>query len=305
MFLVWCISAGLNLQGEVDITEPRYLCDKHFSGNYVSSQARRKMLVHTAIPFKWKEDIDIESPPDFHIIGTIPEKKRKIREYTLNELATRPISMLHHKSPPKVLNQRRSSNRLSGNSSTSQQEAEEDEDSQSTEEQNEEAYKIESVSPAALKPSITLSDEQPHYEEFLIQPQLRKKFQYIFVKPKLKTVDNMPNVSRVMIRNTGVVTEQHVTEKEEKEEECYVEDADISSTNLESTVERLEEITAVTNKQTEALESYSEFIFNGEKYVQMPKRIFEAELEKVRKESEQSKSLLRKLKTYLLKMDLD
>lgn len=293
--LAWATFAGLDLQGEVDLTDTRYLCDKHFSKNYVSTQSRRKMLVHTAVPFKYKSDLDELAPPGFHIIGSVPEKRRKVREYSLNELSPQPAPAVHN-SPPKILNRKRSSNRLSQNFLAAKHE--QDEDSQSTEEQTEETFKLEPFSPAKQSISLPESPQQCH-NELLIQPQPRKRVQYILVKSKPKPAECLPSVSRVLIRNSQVSVEQPVVREEE---ESFIEDANISSSSLDPIIEKFE---PSTSKSSEPIESYSEFIFNGEKFVQMPKRIFEAELEKVRKEGEKSKQLLRKLKGYLNKIDLD
>lgn len=48
---VWCLNAGLNLHGKVDINETRYLCERHFHSKYINIQARRKVLVHTGKAF--------------------------------------------------------------------------------------------------------------------------------------------------------------------------------------------------------------------------------------------------------------
>lgn len=277
--LVWCLNAGLDLKGEIDITETRYLCDQHFSTNYISNQARRKMLVHTAIPEKWSGNVADE--PDFTIVGSPPEKKRKMRDYPNLELVSKPQPMkFSPKSPPTVLN-RRTSNRLTATSTPFQ----EDDESQTTDDQTEETYQIERVSAVKLKDE-RLSSHQT-VEEILIRPQTSKRVQYIFVKPKMKPGEQ---VTKTPTRN-----------QEQAEVDYPPEDMDITSTNLESSSGE----TVEASKPCEALEGYSEFIFDGEKFVQMPKRVFEAEKEKVRKEAERCKLLLRKLKSHLLKMDLD
>lgn len=289
---IWCT---LDLQGEVDLSDARYLCDKHFSKNYISNQSRRKMLVHTAVPFKYKSDLDELASPGFHIIGSVPEKKRKLREYSLNELSPQPAPAVHIDTP-RILNRKRPSNRSSRHFLAAKHE--QDEDSQSTEEQTEETFQLESISPTKQSISLPESHQQCH-NELLIQPQPRKKVQYILVKSKPKPAECLPSASRVLIRNSQVSVEQPVVEEEE---EPFIEDANISSSSLDPIIEKVE---PSTSKSSEPIESYSEFIFNGEKFVQMPKRIFEAELEKVRKEGEKSKQLLRKLKGYLNKIDLD
>ena len=53
------------------------------------------------------------------------------------------------------------------------------------------------------------------------------------------------------------------------------------------------------------LEGYSEFIYQGEKHVQMPKRVFEAEMDKSKKMVEQYRKILKNLKAQLNVLDLD
>lgn len=293
------------MRGEVDITETRYLCDKHFGGKYINNQARRKMLVHTAIPDKWRDDVDITGSPNFTIIGSQPEKKRKFREYTMSELSASPADLrLTTKSPPTVLNQRRSSSRF-GQLSMSPHERD-DNDSQTTDDQSEETYKI------ATKLSKIEDDsaQNTFYEEVFLQPQRQKKVQYIVVKPKRKSAEQVAATSNTLVINAFKHEKSSeeidtIDDDEVQHEAVYLhEDANISSSSIEALDEKASEDLTEPEKTNETMESYSEFIFNGEKYVQMPKRVFEAEKEKVRKESERYKSLLRKLKGHLNKMDL-
>lgn len=290
IFLVWVQYSGLELSGEVDITEARFLCDKHFSGNYISNQARRKMLVHTAIPEKWNIDVDdeVENPP-FKIIGCPPEKRRKLREYSAQELVSKPEISL--KFPPTVLNKE------SASRTSIFQESFEDDESQGTEDQTEETFNIQE----------TGVKSEPYYEKNKkLTPT--QKVQYILVQPKAKPAEQLAKMSTTVVRNLRVRPQVQQAEIQEDEETCIVEDPDISSNNieiLESEPKVDESPSPQTSKKSEDLENYSEFIFAGEKYVQMPKRVFEAEKEKIRKESEKYKLLLRKLNGHLNKMDLD
>lgn len=91
---------------------------------------------------------------------------------------------------------------------------------------------------------------------------------------------------------------QPTVSDEPKEEETFflTEEGNISSTNVEQ--KEVEEQPA-TYKKSSPVENYSEFIFNGEIYVQMPKRVFEAEKEKIRGESAKYKEMLLKLRTQI------
>lgn len=258
------------------------------------------MLVHTAVPKMWKDSIDLVENSSFSIVGAPPEKRRKMREYSNSELS----SKHHHvtmKTPPTVLNQeRRSTRRVSVHSSSSLQELVDEEESQN-EDQPEETYQIESVTPMKSSNNIT-------YEDIMLRPQSGKKVQYIFVKPKVKPAEQIAKMSTAVIRQRQPRLKLEEVEVDEAQFEHvpFVEDENISSSNIETIEEKhIESAVPEHPKDNESLENYSEFIFNGEKYVQMPKRIFEAEKEKLKQETERLKSLLRKLKVHLNKMDLD
>lgn len=304
------VNAGLNIKGEVDITETRYLCDKHFSGKYINNQARRKMLVHTAIPEKWNEDVDVTENPSFTITGTQPERKRKFRDYSTygtNDLSSKPANLrLTLKSPPTLLNQRRSSSHFGQLCSPSHEG--DDNDSQTTDDQSEETYKI------ATKMSKIEHDQLQNtfYEEVFLEPKRQKKVQYIVVKPKKKSGE--PAMANTLILNTckrEILSEDVATVQEDDREDdtqneavYFHEEDNISSTNVEALQDKTPETSPGPEKLNDSMKNYSEFIFNGEKYVQMPKRVFEAEKEKVSREAERYKNLLRKLKERLNKMDL-
>lgn len=90
----------------------------------------------------------------------------------------------------------------------------------------------------------------------------------------------------------------------------FPDDADISSTNVEDKrPEPTREASADAepaqqNDSTNLPAGYKEFIYEGKMWVQMEKTVFEGELEKARNEAERYKTLLRKLKGHLNKLDL-
>lgn len=287
------MNAGVVLHGEVDVNEPRYLCEQHFSSKYINKQSRRKMLVHTAVPRKWSAEID---EPQFVIVGSQPDRKRKFSNINLTEIN---LSVLPDKSKTLV---RRSSSRLVENTSASSIEAvEENEVQEMVDEQ------IEETTETPRKTMKTEVHPTVSYEEMhLGETNHGSKVQYIVVKPKAKVANNTPRILNISL-NSQLLSAKKVYENfEQLEPEETEEVGDISSTNIETFEdEKNQEMAMNESKKSEALESYSEFIFNGEKYVQMPKRVFEAEKEKVRKEAERCKHLLRKLKKHLNNMDLD
>jgi hypothetical protein len=279
--LVWANYAGLNLKGDVDITEARYLCEKHFSQNYISNQSRRKMLVHTAIPKKHSEDASDE--PNFTIFNSTTPKKRKICEYSMQDLQAK--HSVKVETNPKTNNfQKRTSSRISKSPTTSNVNEE-------IEEYNTEVQ-FETISPS----KIVKLDVDPVQQEVFERPQA--KVQYYFVKQKVKPAEQIAKMSTTVIRNPRLAHEDG--EKSSFNlmvEELMGEEQDITS----SLVDFEEEATPVSlpTPPIESLENYSEFIFSGEKYVQMPKRVFEAENEKIRKEAEKYKNLLQIFKNHL------
>lgn len=131
------------------------------------------------------------------------------------------------------------------------------------------------------------------YEEVIIPPNKRS---YKCVVVKQKKSKSPPKMPMNYIQPTA--------DSEDNKEETFflTEEGNISSTNIEKGPEiEEEEVPNVSDykKSSQAVESYSEFIFNGEIYVQMPKRIFEAEKEKIRAETNKYKASLQRLKKQI------
>lgn len=232
------------------------------------------MLVYTAVPEKWKENIDEE--PKFTIVGTPPKRGKRFMHNTYGDILTSTISTTI--SPPTILNVRRSSSRFPTTLDVEEQ-------------PSEEQFSIQ---------SIEIDDANTVYEEIVLPEPSPRKFPKYVLRPKIGT-------EPFATEFTEVPPQKRVKQNEEEFYSEEVDDANISSSNMEASEEKKEEenVQETTNMTSDQLENYSEFIFNGEKYVQMPMRVFEAEKEKIRKESERCRLLLRKLKSHLSKMDLD
>lgn len=255
------------------------------------------MLVHTAVPKKWKSDIN--EAPQFTIVGSQPDKKRKFPSITLADVETN--KQLELPSLPNETTVRRLSNRLLESTLASSIEASDVNEVQEDEEHIEEFVETQSK---MVKMETSSPNNDDNYIE-VAQPR-RSRIQYIVVKPKAKA----PNAPRILnaihVLNSQVSNVKEIYENyEQAETETPEEIADISSTNIEASEEEKTPDVSIKSIKTDELENCSEFIFNGEKYVQMPKRVFEAEKERVRKESDRCKQLLRKLKQHLNNMDLE
>lgn len=267
-------------------------------------------MFNSAIPEPWIDDIELSDDPGFTVFGSLPERKRKIREYSISELSSKPTSNLTEKVSPTLLN-KRSSSQISIASSSVQDIA--DIDSHITRDHSGETYKIETKRSKAdnnMNESI--------FEEVVLLPQTQKtppKFRYLYLKSKGKSEKkNTPIMTNIESRESPKPdsdTEQFVKIEEDEEEvpSYFTLDADISSTNLDDKRSDPTQVSSPENAQqtvsTMTLPAgCKEFIFEGKIWVQMEKELFEGELEKVRKEADRYKSLLRKLKGHLNKLDL-
>lgn len=232
--LVWCKNAGLEFEENVvDMNETRFLCDKHFSKNYISSQSRRKMLVHTAIPVKFAETVILNNSRNLTVVGGSSFRKRKIRELD--------IEALEESAPKSIVNDENCEFVLE----------------RIQDEEENETFEIEE--------SDNLNEEKDNVQ-FLVVSENESK-QTIRKKPKENLIPVFQEVE-------------------------LVEDDEQSTSH---------ETPAISAPQQ--LEGYSEFIFSGEKYVQMPKRTFDAEKRKLTDEIEKYKNMLKKMKTFLNKID--
>lgn len=221
------------------MTELRYLCDKHFSQNYISTQSRRKMLVHTAVPLKEKfsDDLDSVDLSSIKVVGVPVAKKRKLREYDIEVLTTKA----------------KDSN---------------------------EVVKIVNEVPKLKQNSINLGEGS-----------------------EVSDISEIPEYNTKHDENYEVVVVQPKSDDFQKSQDqtevFYYED----ETEEHSSFETKEKVVETQKNDLTSLEGYTEFIFGSEKYVQMPKRIFEAEKQKLINETEKYKSIISRLKIFLNKID--
>jgi hypothetical protein len=279
--------------------EPRYLCETHFSKNYISNQSRRKMLVHTAVPKPHIDDLESISEPKINLIGSPPTKKTKLNGYNdaLTISATRNL---------KTIQVQRRTNRM-----TEAKKSIEEPDTETEEETNESHFKIEEVTAANTNQDLT--------EEVLIEkPKTKKRIQYIVVSSKrplsTETAAKLVVKSRTKKKEESSMPIEIVDIQEQLNDDAFFEyieeDPSITSTNVDIAEEKSvvvvepTDISAQTDiSQNKSDSQYSEFIFGGEIFVQMPKRVFEAEKQKLRTEAEMYKNILKKFKKELDQID--
>ena len=251
------------------------------------------MLVHTAVPEKWNEDI-LNYDLEFTVTGESAEKKRKsqfsLRESFDNQINTQPAIILNNK---KIKLDDSMNEETFDNQITTQQPAiilnnqkiKLDDSLNSNEETIE---MIESDG------GTTGTNHDIVYEEVVIPPA-KRSYKCVVVKQKKpkSPVKTIMNYTQPKVRD------------EPKDEETFflTEEGNISSTKVEQKeMEEEEEVQQPPSYKKSSLssvESYSEFIFNGEIYVQMPKRVFEAEKEKIRAESGKYKAMLLNLRKQI------
>ena len=235
------------------------------------------MLVHTAIPKKWSDFEDFE--PNFTLVGSQSARKRKLKDNSFHDTS------LHTKysrtTSSTTQNTRRASNRFSPSTSSEQVEANEND----------------------------LTEEDFHAreqtkQEAIISLSPQKKFNYIVVKQRspeaqknVKVEIKTPPPAKTVILNTF----KSPKGLSEDESEVINEEVYFTETLVDAD-ERIHEHAAIPEEKEVTMEGYSEFIFSGEKFVQMPKRVFEAEKEKIKREAEKYKNMLKKLKGQLNKM---
>lgn len=259
-FLAWVRNSGMELNDVENMLEPRYICENHFSKNYISNQSRRKMLVHTAIPEPHK-DMESENP----LISK---------------------------------NVRRTSNCITADTSISLEAPDTE-----TEEENELNFKLQKTTRA--------KNEDSQFEEVIIeQPKPKKRLQYIVLSSKrpLTTETAAKLVVKSRAKQKEEVPVEIIDMQEQLNHEAFMEYHEEEQSIWNNDVEIVEERSIAVAETTDAakteaspskVDSFSEFIFAGEMYVQMPKRVFEAEKQKLRNEVEKYKNILKKFKKEL------
>lgn len=238
-FLVWCRNAGLKFNEMiVDMNEPRFICDKHFSPNYISTQSRRKMLVYTAVPIKCTgAATEPNQNRGIKLVGGSATKKRRLRE--LNDEELEDVSTVKTVGSPEI-----------------------------AEVESETILTLGRIDDNIKDGEMETFEVEDECEAFRDQD----KVEYILT-------DDTPSPAKPY---SGA-----------KRRQSYL------SVDLES-----ENEDQPTFKPSDApLDGYSEFIFSGEKYVQMPKRVFEAEKQKLIDEVDKYKNMLNKIKVFLNKVD--
>lgn len=225
--LVWLINAGIKIKNnQIDMNETRFLCDKHFTQNYISSQSRRKMLVHTAIPKKYSDETEDVDMMAIKVVGSPVIKKRRIHEFDMESL-------------------------------TNPKESARSDDESTAIKTNQQKYKV------------------------------------VVVPSKHQNILN--KIPQNKIEQNEIIYYEEITDEVQTHENEEI----IEQEQPSSPLKIAEEV-----KDPSTLEGYSEFIFSGEKYVQMPKRIFDAEKQKMKDEIEKYKKILANVKTFINKIDI-
>lgn len=228
------------------------------------------MLVHTAVPKKYREDLVLDEgePKDFTIVVDTQKQPRK------NRFASR----------DNVDND----NHLANRSKLKRKWDETAEDIESIEYFNESAATNEQV-----VENLNL------YEETVIPAPPREAKKYIVMKSKNAKLTHLKLSSPKKIINCVEPTRAAETE----ETFFLTEEGNIASSSGFSDgkfkVNTSNNDPVAPLSKPVSLENCTEFIFNGELYVQMPKRVFDAEKERVKAEAENYRKALLELGTKI------
>jgi hypothetical protein len=223
------------------------------------------MLVHTAVPNKWKEDLVIDEgePKNFTMVAEKAPKARKSSYMPRNS-----VSESQMISPAVHNNRKRRFN-----------------------DPVEEVEQILYDDPNQVLEGTEIVEQEVVYEEVTIPAvKEQKKQNFIILKPR--TSDPAPKKIMNYIRPA--------TTQKEGTSFFLTEEGNLASTSNRDQsikVEKSEKRVLATQIPSPPLESFTEFIFSGELYVQMPKRVFEAERDRLRAEVDKYKEILMEIRS--------
>lgn len=230
------------------------------------------MLVHTAIPIKWKEDLEVveEIPENVKIIAEKSPKLTKSKYLPRISPVAIETPKTHNHHLHQMLKRK-------------------------WEDKNIQEVVIDNNASTEIPNPVI---EEEHLEAIESQPSLppkdHKKSTFIILKPnKMKQ-----NISPSIVRNYIKIPE---TQKEE-ENFFLTEEGNIASSFKSPEKKKVRTHESASKTREEPLENCTEFIFNGELYVQMPKRVFEGERERLKAECERMKESLLDLRAKIDEM---
>ncbi|CAO1412585.1 unnamed protein product [Diamesa serratosioi] len=318
-FAVWVENSGLDIKGNIDLNKARFLCDKHFSNNYISFQSRRKMLVHTAIPMHHNgthELIPSSKSKTFKLVDmgestqlTSKHEKSEIEE-AIKSINGNNLKSITLKIPAMRPKSNRQSMYVKGETNCSlivdeplqEQEpmivSEVKDDVESMVENatklhfenNEENIAIETEDLNEFLPRIKRSREECSPTN--ASPSKKKKVKIIYVHKK------RPEVIKEAVINFD--------KKDDKTMVCSEEDITLINNDKPKILNNSDVVEIKPMFQHGiSMSNRSEFIFNGEMYVQMSKRNYEAEKLKLQNEVDHYKALLKQLKDQVLAINID
>ena len=326
-FAVWVENSGLEMKGNIDLNKARFLCDKHFSNNYISFQSRRKMLVHTAIPMHHKgthELIPSSQSNTFKLVEmgeSSPQLTSKIEKSEIEEAIksingnnsnnskniTLKIPAMRPKSNRQAIFVKRETNRnLIVNTEADHLPLQEQEPMTITMVKDDEDHLVEHATKHHFENNEeNIAIETEDLNEFLpcikrsldessppnASPAKKRKVKIIYVQKKRSDVTKEAvNSYDKTDEKTMVCLEEDVTSSNEKPKI-------LNNSDIVEFKPMFQHGLSMSNR--------SEFIFSGEMYIQMSKRNYEAEKSKLQKEVDHYKALLKQLKEHVLSINTD
>ena len=319
-FAVWVENSGLEIKGNADLNKPRFLCDKHFSNNYISFQSRRKMLVHTAVPMHHNGAHNLipslqsntfkivevgESSPRSTIKPDKVETEEAIKSINMNnnKIPTVRIPAMRPKTNRQSILVKRESNRIVRRATEDLTQQEPDAITITLEKEDQDP--LNSAKLLFENDEENISLETDDLDEFLPctkrslddssstndSPVKKRKVKIIYVQKKRPEAMKEADID--------------VVKNDEKTKVCLEDDVKSSSEKPKILNKSESEELKPMIQPGVPTSNRSEFIFNGEMYVQMSKRNYEAEKTKLHKEIDYYKALLRKLKYQVMSINID
>jgi hypothetical protein len=288
----WLEICGLKA-GDTEKSEMKFLCEKHFSRRYIARQSRRKMLLKTAIPMKLGETDDEPEPAtvsgneSLTRNSNVPDKEGNSITYVNME------DLLDEENLPKESPEKSPASaklyktKYLNNSGSS-------------------ASK--SPGPAAEKPPKLVSKKSPKTKRIMVTQEEYKtnkrkieemygkvlRVESIVKRPQKVVIINEDQLDSIQNVTSSSISTEKPEQSSLKVDEIFIDDVKILEPGPLSSSEKEEPPKTVEKPDSRI----NEFIFNGEMYVQMPKKLFNEKMQEKDKllgEIEHYKNLLKKI----------
>ncbi|XP_055612698.1 uncharacterized protein LOC129759317 [Uranotaenia lowii] len=310
----WCQAGQVDpaeLQGSV-----KFMCDKHFSHIYICNSARRKLLLHTAVPYDYNTFPDGIDQQEAEHDSQVQSSSQIIDEFTMEEHLDNSIALSESENqkvtPIEIV-------LLNSNEEVIPSRALQNPTIKTSSSQISMATKLIKVSKANAVSSSTSSESNSKVTppkgtvlrkvKFHKRPYSNESGYSIHKIPKMDSVPGLGQSALLpgsktspLIKNQVIQSHSLKLKREAQPEESVEPRVQTNEPETETLDERSNQ------SRSKETSSISEFIFKGEEYVQMPKAVFNdsrKELERQVAEFKQENGWLRKKMENYRRMFLD